>query len=463
MIRFDNVSFQYEASGYKAGVENISFCVRQGECLLLCGRSGSGKTTITKLLNGLIPNFEKGELSGQITICGLDISGMPQYEIARHVACVFQNPKSQFFNSDTESELTFGLENLSVPVDEINDRLRDSIQELHLEALLDKSLFSMSGGEKQLIAFAAAYMSGAEIIVLDEPSANLDMAAIERIRGVIEKMKRRGKTIVISEHRLAFLHGIADSVCCLDGGKMVRYLPADQFFSISEEERVRLGLRALATDNELHIAENQNTGNKELLRVESLMLSYKKNTVIKDMSFSCREGEVVGICGRNGVGKTTLLRCLCGLHKQERGTVYIGGAKSDRHKRQRQCGLVMQDVNYQLFSDSVEGECRLGTPNVSDEQVAEILRTLSLTAMKDRHPQSLSGGQKQRLAIAVTYLCRKKVVLLDEPTSGLDYENMLAVSGLLKRLSTKGIVCIAVSHDAEFLNACCGRLIRIGE
>lgn len=459
MIEFKNVTFEYETEE-KTGIYNISFSLKQGECLLLCGESGSGKTTVTKLINGLIPNFEKGKMSGSINVCGLDPQTALQYELARHVACVFQNPKSQFFNTDVESELTFNLENFSVPVDEINEKLANAVKELRLEKLMKKSLFEMSGGEKQLIAFASAYISGAEIIVLDEPSANLDTEAIDKIRFIIKKMKQCGRTVIISEHRVSYLKDIADTVCYLKQGKIGEYLTAEEFYGMSDDKRIEMGLRSLKTDLQLRIKDRKESKNT-VLKVENLDVGYKRHCVLEKLSFTCSEGEIIGIVGKNGLGKTTLLRTICGLQKEMGGSIVINGRKTGRRSRQTLCGLVMQDVNYQIFAESVEGECRLGNPGVSRDKVEDILSLLSLNRLKKRHPQSLSGGQKQRLAVAVSYLCDKKILLLDEPTSGLDYENMTAVSRLLKELSLRGILCIVVSHDIEFLNDCCTGILEL--
>ena len=209
MITMDHVSFGYGES--QETLSQVSMAVAPGECVLLCGASGCGKTTVTKLINGLIPAFIPGcRLEGRVEVDGADPAKTPMYELARKVGSVFQNPKSQFFNLDTDSELAFGLENEGRPPEEIRSRVKDTVEALHLKDLLGRSIFSLSGGQKQLLAFGSVYAMGPEIFVRDEPTANLDQDAIARLHDQIAGLKRQGRTVVIAEHRLYFLTDLID-------------------------------------------------------------------------------------------------------------------------------------------------------------------------------------------------------------------------------------------------------------
>ena len=201
MVDLENVNFSYDEQ--YGTLRDISLHIRQGECLLLCGESGCGKTTITKLINGLIPYFTPGEyLSGKVCVSGKVVADTKIYELAKTVGSVFQNPKSQFFNLDSDSELAFGLENEGLPPAKIAERISKTIHDLHIESLEHRGIFSMSGGEKQSLAFASVFAMQPKVFVLDEPSANLDMSAIEILRKQIAKIKQRGHTVIIAEHRL---------------------------------------------------------------------------------------------------------------------------------------------------------------------------------------------------------------------------------------------------------------------
>lgn len=467
MINIKNLSFQYgeEEPTRKAesGLSRINLHIHPGECVLLCGESGCGKTTLTKAVNGLIPYFEEGRLNGSVSVDAHEVQDTPMYELAKSVSSVFQNPRSQFFNTDAESEITFALENQGVLAAEIDKRFALAVSSLGIEPLLGKSLFAMSGGEKQIIAFAGAYISGTRIVVLDEPSSNLDADAIHKIQEIIEKMKADGKTILIAEHRVSYLRNLVDNVYYIRDGKVDQHFSAVKFYEMSNHMRTMLGLRQLAEPAVTSIirVKNSRTAEENILEIKNLMLTYGKNVVAQNINLSLQSGDIVGIVGKNGVGKSTFSRVLCGLHEQKQGEVRFNGKVMKKKDLRRCCGIVMQDVNYQLFSDSVYGECLLGNGKVSESRVNETLEELGLTKLRNVHPQSLSGGQKQRLAIAAALVSDKKVLILDEPTSGLDYKNMMAVSGLLHKLAEKGILCIVVTHDTEFLSAACNRCFRL--
>ena len=383
------------------------------------------------------------------------------YELARKVGSVFQNPKSQFFNLDTDSELAFGLENEGRPPEEIRRRVADTVEALHLQELQRRSIFSLSGGQKQLLAFGSVYAMGTEVFVLDEPTANLDQDAITRLHDQIARLKHQGRTVVIAEHRLYFLTDLIDRALYLRDGVLERIFTREQFCGLTEQEREELGLRTLAPVI-CTLPAAVPAGVKEGLSVEGLTCANQKEpAVFQDLSFSARPGEVVAITGPNGVGKTTLSRCLCGLLREQAGTVRLHGRPLGRKERQRAAFCVMQDVNHQLFSDSVWGECRISAPDAPDEKIAEVLDRLQLLSFRERHPMALSGGQKQRLAVATALLSEKPVLIFDEPTSGLDYARMVEVSGVIRDLARQGRIVLVVTHDQEFLQQACDRVLHL--
>ena len=460
MISIDHVSFGYGDA--QETLSQVSAAIAPGACVLLCGASGCGKTTVTKLINGLIPAFTPGcRLEGRVDVDGLDPGTTPMYELARKVGSVFQNPKSQFFNLDTDSELAFGLENEGRPPEEIRRRVADTVEALHLQELQRRSIFSLSGGQKQLLAFGSVYAMGPEIFVLDEPTANLDQDAIARLHDQIAGLKRQGRTVVIAEHRLYFLTDLIDRALYLRDGMLERTLTREQFCALTDREREALGLRTLIPAA-CTLPAVAPAGVKEGLSVEGLTCAYRKESpVFQALSFSARPGEVVAITGPNGVGKTTLSRCLCGLIREQAGQIQLNGRTLNRKERQRAAFCVMQDVNHQLFSDSVWGECRMSAPDAPDSTVEGVLDSLHLLPFRERHPMSLSGGQKQRLAVATALLSEKPILIFDEPTSGLDYARMAEVSGVIRSLARQGRIVLVVTHDQEFMQRACDRVLRL--
>ena len=383
------------------------------------------------------------------------------YELARKVGSVFQNPKSQFFNLDTDSELAFGLENAGCPPEEIHARVAETVEALGLESLCGQSIFSLSGGQKQLLAFGSVYAMGPDIFVLDEPTANLDQEAIARLHDEIAGLKRQGRTVVIAEHRLYFLTDLIDQAWYIRQGSLSRRFTREEFQRLTDEERERLGLRTLSSAP-CTLPPAKPAGSGEGLSVEGLTCAFqKREAVFRELSFSVRPGEVVAVTGPNGVGKTTLSRCLCGLLREQAGTVRLHGRPLGRKERQRAAFCVMQDVNHQLFSDSVWGECRISAPDAPDEKIAEVLDRLQLLSFRERHPMSLSGGQKQRLAVATALLSEKPVLIFDEPTSGLDYARMVEVSGVIRSLARHERIVLVVTHDQEFMQRACDRVLRL--
>lgn len=459
MIRIDDISFQYEER--QESLSHIDLQIEQGECILLCGESGCGKTTVTKLINGLIPHFvEGGRLTGVTRVNGMNVAETEMYRLAKEVGSVFQNPKSQFFNIDSDSEIVFGLENSGAEPAEIKERLKDTVSALHMESLLGRNIFSMSGGEKQSLAFASVYAMNPNVFVLDEPTANLDGNAVELLRQQIIQLKKERRTVVIAEHRLYFLMDLIDRAVYLKEGRIDRIFTREEFRDLKEKDRISMGLRSFALP-EFRLPRAEPAGTENGLSVEGLSCMLDSKAVFTDISFSAKTGEVIGITGHNGAGKTTLTRCLCGLLKEKNGTVRLDGKVLKPKQRNKVSFCVMQDVNHQLFYDSVWNECGLALPDCPASKIEEVLKAFDLFFLKDRHPMALSGGQKQRLAVATAVLSGKKVLVFDEPTSGLDYRRMLEVSRMIREMGGKEKIIIIISHDLEFLDRTCDKRFHI--
>lgn len=458
MIKFQNVSVEIKG---KKILNNINLTVNDGEFVLLCGESGCGKTTLTRLVNGMIPHFVKDvKADGTVTVNDLDIAESPMYKIAESVGSVFQNPKTQFFNTDSSAEIAFGLENIGADRDYMHKRVAQTISDLKIENLADRNVFSMSGGEKQLLAFASVYAMNPQIYVLDEPSANLDYEAIEKLRKILETVKNGGHTVLIAEHRISYLYGLADRIVYLKDGCIEKDFTAAEFAGITESERIAMGLRSICSE-EIDIPERVIMQPDSSLAVQHLSVKRKKQAVIHDFSLSANVGDIIGIVGKNGSGKSTLCSSLCGLLPTVNGEVIYRGRRLSRRARNRQFGVVMQDVNHQLFSDSVKNECLSANPDATNQEIEELLNSFDLLDCIDRHPLTLSGGQRQRLAICQAIMGKKKFLIFDEPTSGLDFRHMCRVTEWLKQLAQKGYILFVVTHDYEFLNRACNCYIQI--
>lgn len=438
-------------TGYKI-LKVINLNVEKGECILLMGLSGSGKTSLTKLINGIIPHFEEEtDFVGEVLIEGESTRNISQYKISEKVGSIFQNPKSQFFNSDVEGEIVFGLENMGTDPELIKKSLKKTINNLNIDRLLGKNVFSLSSGEKQILAFASIFALNTDIVVLDEPSSNLDMDTIETIKNNIEIFKKEGKTIIVAEHRLYYLKDIIDKAYYIDEGIIKDCFTQEEIKLFNSKKENNLEIRTLSTPK-LEVLEKEFNKNDEYL-CEDLSYTINGNFIFKDINISLNRGEVLGIVGKNGIGKTSLLKCITGLMKKNTGSVFFDNKLLNNKDRLKNTYLVTQDINSQLFTRSVKEECELNLPEDRLNQVDVVLNRLGLDKYKDKHPMSLSGGQKQRLTIALALLSNKEIIIFDEPTSGLDFKNMIIVSEAIKDLAKKSNkVVIVVSHDYEFLN-----------
>lgn len=467
MIELKNVSFTYESGESENILNNIDLTIRDGETVLLCGESGCGKTTLTRLINGLIPHYYEGTLSGKVLLDGQEVRDYPLYEIAKRVGSVFQNPRTQFYNIETTNEIVFGCENMALPVPEILERLEETTASLKLEKLLGRSLFALSGGEKQKIACASADAIRPDILVLDEPSSNLDISTIQDLIHVIQHWQSEKKTIVVAEHRLYYLVPYADRIIYMKHGNIDREFTRQEFQALTPIELQAMGLRAL---DPFHLSpEMAAKSTAPTLHIKDFYFAYEKHSpaVVNIPDLVLPQGEIIGIIGNNGAGKSTFARCLCGLDKKAKGTLELKHVVCDRKQRIHLSYMVMQDVNHQLFTETVLDELLLSMTGEDEEadttQAHEILSSLDLLDKVKLHPMSLSGGEKQRVAIGSAVASNKEILVFDEPTSGLDYRHMIEVSDNLNRLKEMGKSLFLITHDPELIYKCCTYLLFIEE
>ena len=458
MIKIDHISFSYgEENENTGGIRDIDLNIEDGQFVVLCGESGCGKTTVTRLINGLIPHYYEGKMTGEVWVNGAKVSEQPLYDTAAVVGSVFQNPRSQFFNVDTTSEITFGCENLGQPEKDIRERLAKTVRDFRLEKLMDRNIFHLSGGEKQKIACAGVSIMEPDVLVMDEPSSNLDAASILDLRKILMFWKSQGKTIIVSEHRLYYLRGLADRFIYLADGQVSHDYSAAEFEQLTEQQRSNMGLRTFALERLLPPVLPQQE--KTALALHNFRFAYKNEPeTLHIMDCEIPTNRIVGIIGNNGAGKSTFSRCFCGLEKRC-GEIVWNGRKYRPKDRLSTCYMVMQEVNHQLFTESVLDEVLISMEEENQERAEEILNRLDLLVFKDRHPMSLSGGQKQRVAIASAIASKRSILFFDEPTSGLDYKHMKEVANVLRQVRDTGITVYVITHDLELILDCCTDIV----
>lgn len=351
MIEIKNVSYAYRVSDtegrpiLRPAVKDLNLKIHSGEFLVLTGSSGCGKTTVCRLINGLIPHYFEGEKQGEVLIDGTDVAVQPIYETARLIGSVFQNPRSQFFNLDTTSELAFAAENQGRDPEIIRRDIARASDLLELSPLLGRSMFNLSGGEKQKIACGTVAVADPSIIVLDEPSSNLDMDGIEELRKTLALWKSQGKTVIIAEHRLFFLRELADRVVLFEDGVITRQFTSEQFIGLTASETSSLGIRSV-TLPVLPAHENSTAKKLRVITLEGIEFTYSdKLHGIRIPSLELPQNEIIAIIGHNGAGKSTFARTLSGKRDCAR-QLYCGQYEHFKNERFHYAEMNVKELHH---------------------------------------------------------------------------------------------------------------------
>lgn len=466
MINVVDLSFQY-AGHCDWALKNINLDIRHGECVILAGPSGCGKSTLAKCLNGLIPHFEKGVRAGRVLLDGKDLAERPMYCIAQRVGAVFQNPRSQFFTTRVADEVAFGCENTGLSRQCLLRRIDDALDRFHIAHLRQRTVFHLSAGERQKAILAAVYAMGADVWVLDEPSANLDPSAVAALETVMGNLKREGKTLIIAEHRCHYLKRLADQIVILDEGRVADIQTGKRFFKKSNAEMNRRGLRWIHVPAGFSSITDTLPAHRRNGRLAAQDLCFRypddADDALRRVSLSCAEGEIIALAGANGAGKTTLSMLLCGLFRARSGRICINGKARRTKARLRLCRMVLQEADHQLFTESAFRELELALTDSRHDpaRITGLLDAVGLAAKTHCRPQSLSAGEKQRLAVAAALIAEPAVLILDEPTSGLDAVSMRRMGTLLQKAARHGGVVLVATHDVEFMQTCCTRVLQM--
>ena len=488
MIDVASLSFSYvsELTGDRVeALKDVDLSADAGSLTLVCGASGCGKSTLMKALTGLVPQMTPGELDGVVRINGRNLADVALTDVGHLCSSVFQNPRTQFFCDTVAEELAFCGENYGRERATLRQQSERAAKLMGISHLMERKLTTLSGGQLQKVALACALASGAPVLLADEPTSNLDPAAISEVRAALKVLKEQGLTIVVVEHRLHFLRGLADQVLLMESGRVTRRWNGAEFFSMGQAQRRSLGLRTLVDPGppETWVGQvkegrqEKQTGRQEKqvgrqekreatpsqirLSCRGLSFAYGASPVFEGLDADFPAGQITCIAGANGVGKTTLVRVLCGLAAPGSGSISMDGVPASRKTRRSACALVMQDTGRQLFSDTLAGELTIGASHASGQSGEQLLADFDLANLGERHPLSLSGGQKQRLVIAAARATGRPIVILDEPTSGVDARHLDSITATLRRIADEGAAVVVVTHDGEFAAACADRLITL--
>ena len=503
IISWKNVSFNYEGTKRKV-LKNINIDINEGEFVVITGPTGAGKTTLCETLNGVIPNFIKGELSGEIIVDGLNAKSTPVYKMASKVGMVFQDPDTQLFGMTVEEDIAFGPANLGLTYEQCMERVVKSMEDLNIKALRDRKPFELSGGQKQSVSIGGVYAMLPKIIVFDEPTSMLDPIGKERVFSIIKDInKKYGITIVLVEHEMSEIVKYADKVIVMNEGEIYLSGEVEEVFrqvdklnelGLEIPQSIELSLklkkdnylgRVLLTPEEIIDVCSKFKPKAEFKSKEqSILIENEKETIIevtnlrhsylgdhddlKGVNLSIKKGEFVAIIGQNGAGKTTLARHIIGLLKPNEGKLKVRGkeiADKSVAELSREVGYVFQNPDEQIFTDSVEDELKFGPTNLGKDLdyikniVDEVLQDVGLDKYRKVWPKYLSKGERQRLAMGSIITMNPDVVIVDEPTTGQDWRETLWIMDLLKKLNDKGKTIIIITHNMEIVNRYCNRVL----
>lgn len=494
IIQFENFQFQYFSQA-EPTLHNINLTIYEGEKVLIVGPSGSGKSTLGHCLNGLIPFSYKGEIKGSLKIGGVETREANIFELSKKVGTVLQDADGQFIGLTVGEDIAFSLENECVPQEEMKETVQKVADMVDMGALLKSSPFELSGGQKQRVSFAGVMVDDVDILLFDEPLANLDPATGKTAIDLIDRVQNQfKKTVVIIEHRLEdVLYRHVDRVIVVNNGRIVADMAPDQLVSsnLLTEMGIREPLYATALKYAgVTLTPDLRPGQLEtldidkvkdqllswvnaqpskaavndrppILEAEHLSFQYTKyRKILKDINFQIKEGEMVSIVGTNGAGKSTLAKVICGFVKEDEGRILFEGndLKGQTIKeRSNMIGFVMQNPNQMICKPMIFDEVALGLrirgvdEKEIEERVEKALKICGLAPFKKWPVSALSYGQKKRVTIASMLVMNPKVLILDEPTAGQDYKHYTEIMEFLKSLNDQGVTIILITHDMHLM------------
>lgn len=458
IIRIEDVTWTYPHAE-EPSLQNLDLSIDEGEFVVLCGASGSGKSTALRLLNGLVPHFhDEGVLTGAVAVAGVVTTAVELDALGGVTGTVLQHPRRQFFTDSARDEAAFAMENLGFEREHTRARTDATLAGLAPFVPLDQSLQRLSGGQQQQVAIASAAAHEPRVLLLDEPSSNLSADAIARLTSTLAGLKAAGMTIIVAEHRLRYLQDVLDRVVVMRDGEIDVVWTADEFREIPDETLAAEGLRGVVRPTTLpeiaaagaSIATPSVSVPDGALVLEGIRCTLGGRRVIDLERAAFAAGEVTAVRGANGAGKTTLARIITGLQRSV-GSVRLDGVTLSPRVRQRSSAVVMQDVQRQLFTETVSAEIALALTDAPETDADGVLASLDLDHLAERHPLSLSGGQQQRLVVAAVRVARRRIVVFDEPSSGVDRRHLQSIADQIRRVAADGAVVLLVSHDEDLL------------
>lgn len=461
VISIRNFSFAYNGEANHV-LRNMTLDILPGEFVVIAGPSGCGKSTLSMAMAGHIPHVVEGNTSGSVYIDGKDTRQLDLSDISAKVSLCQQDPEAQFCTLTVSDEVSFGPENLALPVKEVIRRLDDSLAAVDCLHLKGREIFQLSGGEQQRVAIASMLAMEPEVLILDEPTSSLGPDSAREVWSAIEKLRSmRSITIIVIEHKLNRLLSLADRLVIMENGEVVLDGTPDvvhnQYLKMLQQHRP---LPVLRQPKKSHEAEA-----RETIRVRDLKFSYKKKEILRGISLHAVAGEFIGIIGSNGSGKTTFLSCLTGLNRPSSGEVEVEGIDVTRAKISavaRKVGFVFQSPNHQLFESTVAGEVAFACRNFGIDGDATARRAMDeygITRYSQCHPLKLSHGEKRRLNLCSVLPHHPSVILLDEPFIGQDAANTARIVDDLMRLKYAGKTIVIVSHDMDIVFNYCDRVV----
>ena len=481
MIVFSNVSLIYPTST-KTILEDLSFKVSEGELVLVMGSTGSGKSSLLRLVNGLVPHHTGGILAGDISVNGISTREVKPGGLAHLVGIVGQNPLNGFVTDIVEEELAFGMETLNLPQEVMRKRVEEVLDLLSLAHLRNRSIATLSGGEQQRVAIGSALVMHPKILVLDEPTSALDPIAAEEVLSIVHRLVHDlGLTVIISEHKLERVIQFADRIIHIKGdGHTVIGTPQevlktsdiappiielaralnlpDICLSVRDMRRATERLRAELSGMEIPTPSTPSTpsATTEIVCVERVSHSYGVAPALHNISLSIRSGEIVAVMGRNGAGKSSLLRAIAGVLNVNRGKISVCGidpVSLQGAGRTRTIGFIPQEPSDLLYGQSVIAECRAADKDnkIKNGETFALLEELVPGISANTHPRDLSEGQRLALALSVVLSAKPKVLILDEPTRGLDYAAKNSLNTTLRNFASTGCTVIVATHDVELV------------